>query len=196
MRHKLSGRKLNRTSSHRKAMLANMAVALVTHEQIKTTLPKAKELRSYVEKLVTIARKNDLFSRRRIISSLRDKHAAEKLMAVLGPRYKERAGGYTRIVKAGFRYGDMAPVAYIEFVERDVDAKGKDITETMKPVVKSTAKKNSKKLDKDSDTKLVEEVKASEAVKEEKKPAKKAVAKAQSETKKTTAKKETAKKDK
>jgi large subunit ribosomal protein L17 len=124
MRHNIAGRKLNRTSSHRKSMLANMAVALVTHEQIKTTLPKAKELRRYVEKLVTVARKGDLSSRRKIISTVKDELAAEKLISVLAPRYKERPGGYTRIVKAGFRYGDVAPVAYIEFVGRDEAAKG------------------------------------------------------------------------
>jgi len=124
MRHKIAGRKLNRTTSHRAAMLANMAVALVNHEQIKTTLPKAKELRRYIEKLVTVARKSDLTSRRRLISAIKDKVAVEKLVAVLGPRYKERPGGYTRIIKAGFRYGDVAPVAYIEFVDRDVNAKG------------------------------------------------------------------------
>ena len=124
MRHKIAGRKLNRTTSHRAAMLANMAVALVNHEQIKTTLPKAKELRRYIEMLVTVARKSDLTSRRRLISAIKDKVAVEKLVAVLGPRYKERPGGYTRIIKAGFRYGDVAPVAYIEFVDRDVNAKG------------------------------------------------------------------------
>lgn len=124
MRHNIAGRKLNRTSSHRKSMLANMAVALVTHEQIKTTLPKAKELRRYVEKLVTVARSAGLSERRRLVSIIRDELAVEKLIAVLGPRYKQRPGGYTRIVKAGFRYGDVAPVAYIEFVDRNQDAKG------------------------------------------------------------------------
>ena len=127
MRHKIAGRKLNRTSSHRTAMFANMAVALVTHEQIKTTLPKAKELRSYIEKLVTVARNGDLASRRRLISKIKDKVAVEKLISVLGPRYKERPGGYTRIAKAGFRFGDVAPVAYIEFVDRDLAVKGIDL---------------------------------------------------------------------
>lgn len=125
MRHRLKGRKLNRTSSHRKAMLANMAVALIMNEQIKTTLPKAKELRPYVETLLTKAKADNLASRRLIISTIRDKVATEKLIAVLGKRYSERPGGYTRIVKAGFRYGDMAPIAYIEFVDRDITAKGK-----------------------------------------------------------------------
>jgi large subunit ribosomal protein L17 len=124
MRHKLKGKKLNRTSSHRKAMFANMVVALVMHEQIQTTLPKAKALRPIVEKIVTDARKNDLAARRRIISRIRDVNAAEKLMSVLGRRYKDRNGGYTRVVKNGFRYGDRAPMAYIEFVDRDVTAKG------------------------------------------------------------------------
>lgn len=124
MRHKIKGRKLNRSSTHRKAMLANMAVSLIMHEQIKTTLPKAKELRPYVEVLVTKARRGDLAARRRLISRIKDKVAVEKLMTVLGPRYKKRNGGYLRIVKAGFRHGDMAPVAYIEFVDRDEKAKG------------------------------------------------------------------------
>lgn len=124
MRHKLKGRKLNRTSSHRKAMFANMAVALIMNEQIKTTLPKAKDLRPYVEVLVTKAKKGDLASRRRIISIIKDPVAAEKLINVLAKRYFERPGGYLRIMKAGFRYGDAAPMSYIEFVDRDVDAKG------------------------------------------------------------------------
>jgi large subunit ribosomal protein L17 len=132
MRHKIKGRKLNRTSSHRKSMLANMAVSLIMHEQIKTTVPKAKELRPYVEILVTKARRGDLASRRRLIARIKDKAAVEKLMDSLGPRYKERTGGYLRIVKAGFRYGDMAPVAYIEFVDRDITAKG---SITPKPVL-------------------------------------------------------------
>lgn len=124
MRHRLKGRKLNRTSSHRKAMFANMAVALIMNEQIKTTLPKAKELRPYVEVLVTSAKKGDLAKRREIISVIKDKVAAEKLISVLAPRYAERHGGYIRVVKAGFRHGDAAPIAYIEFVDRDLKAKG------------------------------------------------------------------------
>lgn len=132
MRHKIAGRKLNRTSSHRKSMLANMAVSLIMHEQIKTTLPKAKELRRYVEKLVTTSRNSTLANRRNLISTIKDKIAVEKLMSVLGPRYTSRPGGYTRIMKAGFRHGDMAPVAYIEFVERDLSAKGKTITADLK----------------------------------------------------------------
>ena len=136
MRHKLKGRKLNRTSSHRKSMLANMAVSLIMHEQIKTTVPKAKELRPYVEILVTKARRGDLASRRRLIARIKDKVAVEKLMDLLAPRYKDRAGGYLRIIKAGFRHGDMAPVAYIEFVDRDVTAKG---SITPKPVLTTPA---------------------------------------------------------
>jgi large subunit ribosomal protein L17 len=124
MRHKIKGKKLNRTSSHRKAMFANMAVALVENEQIKTTVAKAKALRPYIEQLVTKARKGTLSARRDIISRIKDKNAAEKLMSVLAERYKTRPGGYTRVIKAGFRYGDRAPIAYIEFVERDVSAKG------------------------------------------------------------------------
>ena len=124
MRHKIKGRKLNVTSSHRQAMLANMAVALVTHEQIKTTLPKAKELRPYIEILVTKAKKANLTVRRSVLSKIKDKKAVEKLINILGTRYKDRPGGYTRIIKTGFRYGDLAPIAYIEFVDRDVNAKG------------------------------------------------------------------------
>jgi large subunit ribosomal protein L17 len=125
MRHGLKGRKLNRTSSHRKAMFANMAVSLITHEQIKTTLPKAKDLRPIVEKLVTLGKNSqDLATRRRLLSLIKDSTAVEKLLTVLADRYKEREGGYLRVIKAGFRYGDMAPMAVIEFVDRDVTAKG------------------------------------------------------------------------
>ena len=125
MRHKIAHRKLNRTASHRKAMFANMSSSLVEHEQIVTTLPKAKELRPFVEKLVTLAKKGDLNSRRIAISRMRNKAQAKKLFDVLGPRYKDRQGGYIRIMKAGFRYGDNAPMAVIEFVDRDESAKGK-----------------------------------------------------------------------
>jgi large subunit ribosomal protein L17 len=126
MRHKLKGRKLNRTSSHRKAMFANMAVALIKHEQIKTTLPKAKELRRFVDRLVTLAKKGKLSDRRIAIARMRDEVMVRKLFDVLAERYKERPGGYTRVLKAGFRYGDAAPMAIIELVDRDVSAKGKD----------------------------------------------------------------------
>ena len=126
MRHRNQGRKLNRTASHRKAMFVNMAAALIKHEQIKTTLPKAKELRPIVEKLVTLGKRGGLHARRQAIAQMRDIAMVKKLFDVIGPRYKERNGGDTRVMKAGFRYGDSAPVAVIEFVDRDVDAKGLD----------------------------------------------------------------------
>jgi len=125
MRHGKSGRKLNRTSSHRQAMFANMAQALVKHEQIRTTLPKAKELRPYVEQLVTLGKRGDLHARRLLISKIRDARTAAKLIDVLGPRYEARPGGYLRVLKAGFRYGDNAPMAIVEFVDRDAEAKGR-----------------------------------------------------------------------
>ncbi len=131
MRHARSGRKLNRTASHRKAMFANMAVALIKHEQIKTTLPKAKDLRRVVDRLITLGKRGDLHARRQALSTLRDTTIAAKLFDDLGPRYKERQGGYTRVIKAGFRYGDMAPMALIELVDRDTDAKGQDSGPTM-----------------------------------------------------------------
>ena len=126
MRHGLSGRKLNRTSSHRKAMFANMAAAFIKHEQIKTTLPKAKELRPIAEKLVTLGKKGGLHNRRRAFAMLRDDAMVAKLFDALADRYKDRKGGYTRVLKAGFRYGDAAPMAFIEFVDRDPEAKGQD----------------------------------------------------------------------
>ena len=124
MRHARGYRRLNRTHEHRKALFANMAGSLIEHEQIKTTLPKAKELRPIVEKLITLAKKGDLHSRRNASSRLKEDQYVSKLFDVLGPRYKDRQGGYVRILKAGFRYGDMAPMAIIEFVDRDVNAKG------------------------------------------------------------------------
>jgi len=126
MRHGAAHRKLGRTSSHRTAMFANMAASLIKHEQIKTTLPKAKELRPFVEKLVTLAKKGDLHARRQAISQVRDVTQVGKLFDTLGSRYAERNGGYIRIMKAGYRHGDNAPMAVIEFVDRDVDAKGQD----------------------------------------------------------------------
>ncbi|MDH3739098.1 MAG: 50S ribosomal protein L17 [Alphaproteobacteria bacterium] len=126
MRHRMSGRKLNRTSSHRKAMFANMAAALVKHEQITTTLPKAKELRGIVDRLITLGKRGDLHARRQALSTLRDTGLVDKLFTTLAERYAERPGGYTRVLKAGFRYGDSAPVGIIELVERDEDAKGQD----------------------------------------------------------------------
>jgi large subunit ribosomal protein L17 len=126
MRHRMSGRKLNRTSSHRKAMFANMAVALLKHEQIKTTLPKAKELSPIVDRLITLGKRDTLHAKRRVFAMLRDQATTAKLFETLAPRYAERQGGYTRVLKAGFRYGDSAPMAVIELVERDEDAKGLD----------------------------------------------------------------------
>ncbi|MCA1244519.1 50S ribosomal protein L17 [Stappia stellulata] len=124
MRHGNRGRKLNRTSSHRKAMFANMSASLIEHEQIVTTLPKAKELRPIVEKLITLGKRGDLHARRQAISQIRDVALVRKLFDTLAERYKGRNGGYTRVLKAGFRYGDNAPLAVIEFVDRDVEAKG------------------------------------------------------------------------
>lgn len=126
MRHAKSGRRFSRTASHRKSMFANLAASLIQHEQIVTTLPKAKDLRPIVEKLVTLAKKGGLAARRQAISELRDIAMVKKLFDVIGPRYQERKGGYTRVLKAGFRYGDNAAQAVIEFVDRDVEAKGKD----------------------------------------------------------------------
>ena len=126
MRHGMSGRKLNRTKAHRKALFMNLAQALVKHEQIKTTLPKAKDLRPIVEKLVTLGKRGGLHARRQLISHLQDEKLVTKLLTVLADRYKGRPGGYTRVLKAGFRYGDAAPMAIIEFVDRDPAAKGTD----------------------------------------------------------------------
>jgi large subunit ribosomal protein L17 len=126
MRHGKVYRKFNRTAEHRRAMFGNMCAALIKHEQITTTLPKAKDLRPVVEKLITLAKKGGLAARRQAIAEMRDVAMAKKLFEVLGPRYKDRKGGYTRIMKAGFRYGDSAAMAVIEFVDRDEEAKGKD----------------------------------------------------------------------
>jgi large subunit ribosomal protein L17 len=127
MRHGMSGRKLNRTSAHRKALLANLASALIQHEQIKTTLPKAKELRPYAEKLVTLAKRGDLHARRQAIAILGCENIVSKLFLSIAERYQSRQGGYIRILKCGFRYGDVAPMAVIEFVDRDISAKGSDL---------------------------------------------------------------------
>ncbi|MYF88150.1 MAG: 50S ribosomal protein L17 [Boseongicola sp. SB0676_bin_33] len=124
MRHAKGHRRLNRTHEHRKALFANMAGSLIEHEQIKTTLPKAKELRRVMDKLITLGKRGDLHARRQAASRLKQDIHVSKLFDVLGPRYKERSGGYTRVLKAGFRYGDMAPMAIIELVDRDSDAKG------------------------------------------------------------------------
>ena len=126
MRHQVAGRKLNRTTSHRRAMFANMACALIKHEQIFTTLPKAKDLRPIVEKLITVGKKGDLNARRKLIAELRDQGMAAKVLDVLAKRYEARKGGYLRIMKAGFRYGDSAPMAIIEFIDRDESARGQD----------------------------------------------------------------------
>ena len=127
MRHRINGRKLNRTSSHRKALFRNMSVALLKHEQIKTTLPKAKELRGVVDRLITLGKRGSLHARRQALSRLNhDTEIVEKLFSVLSDRYAEREGGYTRVLKAGFRYGDNAPMGFIELVDRDENAKGQD----------------------------------------------------------------------
>jgi large subunit ribosomal protein L17 len=132
MRHRNQGRKLGRTTAHREAMFGNMAAALIKHEQIRTTLPKAKELRPIVEKLVTLSRRgaSDLHARRQALAQVKDATQVRKLFDVLGPRYAERPGGYTRVLKAGFRYGDNAEMALIEFVDRDESAKGQDSGQT------------------------------------------------------------------
>ncbi|WP_046865333.1 50S ribosomal protein L17 [Microvirga massiliensis] len=139
MRHGYRGRRFNRSSEHRKAMFANMSAALIKHEQIITTLPKAKDLRPVVEKLITLGKRGDLHARRLAISQIRDEAMVKKLFDVLGPRYKERPGGYTRVLKAGFRYGDNAPMAVIELVDRDVDARGQDSGPTQDEAPESEA---------------------------------------------------------
>jgi len=126
MRHRKSGRKLSRTSAHRKAMFANMAASLIKHEQIQTTLPKAKDLRPIVEKLITLGKRGDLHARRQALAELHEKSAVDKIFTTLSERYAERNGGYTRVLKAGFRTGDAAPMGVIELIDRDVDAKGQD----------------------------------------------------------------------
>lgn len=127
MRHRMRGRKLNRASAHRKAMFSNMAMAVIEHEQIRTTLPKAKDLRPIVDRLVTLGKRGGLHARRQALARLGgDARLVEKLFAVLGPRYADRSGGYTRVLRAGFRYGDSAPMAVIELVDRDEDAKGRN----------------------------------------------------------------------
>ena len=126
MRHRSKGRRFNRDSSHRQAMFSNMAASLIRHEQIVTTLPKAKDLKRVIDKYITLAKRGDLNSRRLAASRLGDEDMAKKLFDVLGPRYKDRLGGYARVIKAGFRYGDMAPRAVIELIDRDPTVKGKD----------------------------------------------------------------------
>src|SRR6201997_218347 len=139
MRHRLRGRSFSRTSSHRKAMFESLCHALIKHEQITTTLPKAKDLRPIVEKLVTLGKKGGLHARRQAIGFLRDPYVADKLFTTLGPRYAKRNGGYLRVLKAGFRFGDMAPMAVIEFIERDVEAKGQDSGPSAEPAEQQEA---------------------------------------------------------
>src|ERR671920_1792977 len=139
MYHGHSKRRFNRTTEHRKAMFANMCQALIKHEQIITTLPKAKDLRPVVEKLVTLGKRGDLHARRQAIAQIRDEVIVKKLFDVLGPRYQTPQGGYTRVLKAGFRYGDNAPMAVIEFVDRDVDARGQDSGPTQKEEIAEAA---------------------------------------------------------
>ena len=139
MRHLKQGRRFSRSSAHRGAMFANMACALIKHEQITTTLHKAKDLRPIVEKLVTLGKKGGLHARRQAIGFLRDPYVADKLFTTLGPRYSKRNGGYLRVLKAGFRFGDMAPMAVIEFVERDVAAKGQDSGPSAEPAEQQEA---------------------------------------------------------
>ena len=143
MRHKIHGRKLNRSSAHRKALFKNLAAALIEHEQITTTLPKAKDLRPVIEKMITIGKKGTLHARRQLISKLPKSADFKKIMSELPERYKERNGGYTRIIKKGFRYGDSAPMAIIEFVDRDIDAKRVD-----KPKKDTTTKEAPKAVEK------------------------------------------------
>lgn len=139
MRHGYRGRRFNRSAEHRKAMFANMCQALIKHEQIITTLPKAKDLRPVVEKLITLGKRGDLHARRQAIAQIKDVDLVKKLFDVLGPRYKDRNGGYTRVLKAGFRFGDNAPLAVIEFVDRDVDARGQDSGPSQKDEVVEAA---------------------------------------------------------
>ena len=139
MRHGFRGRRFNRSAEHRKAMFMNMCQAIIKHEQIVTTLPKAKDLRPIVEKIITLGKRGDLHARRQAMSQLRDEDMVKKLFAVLGPRYQSRQGGYLRIMKAGFRYGDNAPMAVIEFVDRDVTARGKDSGPTQDTVIDTAA---------------------------------------------------------
>jgi len=126
MRHHRAGRKLNRTASHRRALFANMSAALIKHEQIVTTLPKAKELRRVADRLITLAKRGNLHSRRLAVARVRDEVMVKKLFDILGPRYAERSGGYTRVLRAGYRHGDSAPMAVIEFIDRDLEARGQD----------------------------------------------------------------------
>ncbi len=179
MRHKMAGRKLNRPSSHRKALFANLTIALLKQEQIKTTLPKAKELRKFADKMITLGKTATLHTRRQALAFLRDEAIVKKLFDVLAPRYKERAGGYTRVLKAGFRYGDCAPMAFIELVDRDVKAKGSEDKARLEAMKNLEAETNDKKS-------VVAKLEKAEVKAEEKPKAKKAAAQ-KNETAKATA---------
>lgn len=148
MRHSIAGRKLNRTSSHRKALFKNLTNALILNEQIKTTLPKAKDLRPIVEKIITLGKKESLHAKRKIFSILRDNDSVNKVMKILSKRYIKRNGGYTRVLKAGFRYGDSSPMAIIEFIDRDINAKGLVDKERIK-------EEENKKAEKEIDSKSI-----------------------------------------
>jgi len=183
MRHKMKGRKLNRTSPHRKALWANMSAALIKHEQIQTTLPKAKELRRYVDKLVTLAKKGRISDRRLAMARVRDEAQTKKLFDILGERYKTREGGYTRVLKAGFRYGDCAPMAIIEFVDRDVTARGQDSGpdqfNDIETPAEETAVEKKPKVKKKTEDKKAEKSPEKEKAPKDKGKAKKAEAKDQ-----------------
>lgn len=148
MRHGISGRKFNRTTEQRMALLHGLAKSLIKHEQIKTTLPKAKDLRPFVEKMITLGKDGSLANRRRLFSKLRDNDSVRKVFSILAERYKERNGGYLRIVKCGFRVGDTAPAAYIEFIDRDIDAKYVDVEAFEKKMSEKSDNKISKKSEK------------------------------------------------
>ena len=148
MRHKLAYRKLNRTSEHRKALFKNMLNSLVKYEQITTTLPKAKELKPQIDKVITLGKKNNLQSKKNLFSKLQDKSSVDKLIKTLSQRYEKRKGGYSRVIRAGFRYGDDAPMAIIELIDRDVEAKKVDIKKKTKETTKSIQKSKSKDTDK------------------------------------------------
>ena len=162
MRHGFKKRTLNKKIAHRRSMFANMAVALIKHEQIKTTLPKAKELRPIFEKLITKGKESTLHVRRQLLSFLRDEKAVEKVLSVLGPRYKERKGGYVRVLKAGFRFGDCAPMGVVELVDRDVTAKGKDSGQIVEVAAESD-KAVEAKAEKEAKTKKSTKAKAPKA---------------------------------
>jgi large subunit ribosomal protein L17 len=148
MRHKLTNRKLNRTSEHRKALIKNMLNALIKHEQIETTLPKAKELKIAIDKIITLGKKNSLSSKRILLSKLQDQNIVKKLTTTLIKRYEKRSGGYSRIVRSGYRYGDNAPKAYIELVDKDYNAKGQDSGPTQKKIENKEQEKVESKKDK------------------------------------------------